>query len=93
MFKKATPIKVISNPRPPFNKGDVINCWDGLLKRTMTGYIIDVVRADDGIYDLTIRWNDLFVSIEKCSVPEAKKRIKAKLWKYFPLTINKRYTG
>ena len=77
-------IKVIYNPEPPFNKGDIIDCYDEMLGRTITGYIINVVRATDGIYDLIIRWNDLFVVIEKCSVPEAKKRIKMKLWRFRP---------
>ena len=91
MFKKVTPIKMIPKLKPPFNKGDVITYWDSLLKRTITGYIVDVVLAYDGIYDLTIRWNDLFVSLERCSVPQAKKRIKQGMWKYFPLAMNRKY--
>lgn len=83
MFTKPL-MKIIYNPKPPFKKGDMIDCYDEMLGRTITGYIINVVRASDGIYDLVIRWNDLFVAVEKCSVPEAKKRIKMKLWRFRP---------
>jgi len=86
-------IKMIFNPRPPFDKGDIIDCYDEMLGRTITGYIINVVRTDDGIYDLMIRWNDLFVAVEKCSVPEAKKRIKMKLWRYRPRLKYKHKVG
>tara|TARA_R110000824_G_scaffold67377_5_gene174522 strand:+ start:67168 stop:67443 length:276 start_codon:yes stop_codon:yes gene_type:complete len=83
----------IIRKRAPFDISDIITCWDEMLDRTITGYIINIVQANDGIYDLMIRWNDVFVAVEYCSVPEAKKRIRMKLWKYKPHLKYKKKTG
>jgi hypothetical protein len=68
--------------KPPFRRGDIIDFWCETLGRTVIGCVVNIVLAKDGIYDLMIRWNDVFVAVEYCSVPYAIKQIKNKLWRY-----------
>ena len=70
--------------KQPFRKGDFITCWDDELCRTISGQVVGISKTEFGTYDLTIRWNDVFVAVERCDVTEAIKRIKMGLWKYKP---------
>jgi hypothetical protein len=73
----------IKKRRPALNTGDILFCWDNEIGRNITGIILNVVenkKLND--YDVSIRWNDPFVVMQKASYAETLKFIRAGLWKH-----------
>jgi len=73
----------IKKKPPALEVGDILFCWDDTLKRTITGYILSVVKNKQlNDYDVHIRWNDTFVALQKASLAETLQFIRMGLWKH-----------
>ena len=73
----------IQKKKPSLKVGDILSCWDDELGRSITGYILRVIKNEKlNDYDVYIRWNDPFVAMQKASHIETLRLIKVGLWKY-----------